>query len=127
MCPAEEIPPDVLRFIVEKIDTVPHLEALLLVWERPGVNWTQEQLARQLYVTPAVAQRITHGLIRRGWLKKGQAGSVAFNPGWDPDGTFMRNLASIYRRQLIAVTSLIHSNVSAGVRDFADAFNLKKE
>ena len=39
----------------------------------------------------------------------------------------MRTLSETYRRQLVRVATLIHSNASAAVRDFADAFNLKKD
>ena len=127
MCPPEHIAPEIRQFIVEKIDSVPHLETLLVVWERPDVEWTDTRLAQYLYVRPDAARKIARGLVRRGWLKKTKDAGFAFDTDWDPDGTFMRNLALTYRRQLIAVATLIHTNISAGVRDFADAFNLKKE
>jgi len=126
MCPPEELPPDIRQFIVEKIDSVPHVEALLLVAGRADVVWTEEQLAQHLYVQPAAATKIARGLVRRGLLKA-TAGGYAFDSAWDPDGAFMQRLTLTYRRQLVAVATLIHTNVSAGVRDFADAFDLKKE
>lgn len=127
MCPPEELEPDVRQFILEKIDSVPHIEALLLVWQRPEAVWTEEQLAHHLYVTPAVAAKIAQALVRRGLLNNAEGGGFAFRSAWDPGDAFMQRLAQTYRRQLIAVTTLIHTNVSAGVRDFADAFDLKKE
>jgi hypothetical protein len=128
MCPPEELPPEVRQFILEKIDSVPHLEALLLVWGRPEVPWTDETLAQQLYLQPAIARRISQALMRRGWLKKAEPDNAfSFDSRWDPDGKFMQLLALTYRRQLVNVATLIHANASAGVREFADAFNLKKE
>ena len=126
MCPPEELAPDIRQFIVEKIDSVPQVEALLIVWGRPDAVWTEEQLAQHLYVQPASAKKIAQGLVRRGWLKA-QTGGFTFDSAWDPDGAFMQRLALTYRRQLVAVATLIHANVSAGVREFADAFDLKKE
>ena len=126
MCPPEELPSDIRQFILEKIDSVPHIEALMLVWGKPDDVWTKEQLARHLYVPPANAKKIAQGLVRRGLLKAA-AGGFAFDSAWDPDSAFMQRLALTYGRQLVAVATLIHTNVSAGVRDFADAFNLKKE
>ena len=127
MCPPEELAPDIRQFIVETIDSVPHVEALLLVWQRPDAVWTDDQIAQHLYVTPAAAGKIAQGLVRRGLLNNNEGGGFTFRSAWDPDGAFMQRFALVYRRQLVAVTTLIHTNVSAGVRDFADAFDLKKE
>src|SRR5690349_22336612 len=110
MCPPEELPSDVRQFILEKIDSVPHLEALLLIWGRSEVAWTDEKLAQQLYVQPALAKRIAQALIRRGWLKKANPdGTFSFDSSWDPQGKFMELLALTYRRQLVAVATLIHT------------------
>ena len=40
------------RFIMNRMDTVPHLEALLLLWrERPRL-WSVESVAERLWVKP---------------------------------------------------------------------------
>jgi hypothetical protein len=40
------------KFIFEQIDTVPHLEALLLIWNRRPKVWTAAEMASALYVSP---------------------------------------------------------------------------
>ena len=122
------IPADVRQFIVDKIDSVPQLEALLLTWERPAESWTEETLSRSLYVEPLLAKRIVADLIRHGLVKKLEpSGALAFDSAWDPDGAFIKRLAQTYRTHLVRVATLIHSNASAAVRDFARAFDFKKD
>ena len=57
-----------LRFIFENIDTVPHLEALLLVWQNSADAWSAETLAARLYVSPAQARGILEDLRRGGFV-----------------------------------------------------------
>jgi hypothetical protein len=123
-----DIPSEIRLFVTEKIDSVPHLEALLLLWNDPSKVWTEDSLALALYIAPLAARKIVHGLERRGWVKSSEAPpGFVFDGAWDADGAFMPRLAETYRRQLVRVATLIHSNASAAVREFADAFNLKKD
>jgi hypothetical protein len=122
-----ELPPDVLRFLDENVDTVPHLEALLLLWEHPDESFAVEQLAARLYVTPDVASRIVYDLTQRRLIRAVSGSRYQYDAAWDPERTLMTRVAATYRRQLVRVTSLIHSKASASVRAFARAFDLKKD
>jgi hypothetical protein len=101
-----EIPARVLQFLAERIDTVPQLEGLLLLWEDPQRLWSEEELAGRIYVGRAVA---------------------ATNPQWDPSGEVMAEVAAAYRRHLVPLATFIHSRASTAVREFARAFDLKKD
>ena len=63
MAHSPEIPADVLRFIAERIDTVPQLEALLLVWENQPRAWECEQIAARIYVRRGVCMDILQALV----------------------------------------------------------------
>lgn len=121
-----DLPDDVLRFIADRIDSVPHLEALLLLWEDPARRWTAEEIAARIYVSRELAERLLEDLARQG-LVAGEAGGYAYEAGWDPSGKTMERVANSYSRQLVRVSSLIHSKASRGVREFARAFELKKK
>lgn len=122
------IPDDVRRFVLEEIASVPHLEALLLLWEQPSGAWTEESLAHALYVELAAAKKIVRNLMNHSWVVlERQSGQYSFDPRWDPDGEFMRRLAHTYRTQLVRVATMIHSNASSAVRDFAKAFEITKK
>lgn len=121
---ADNLPEDVVRFVFEQIDTVPHLEALLLMWETAPRPWSEEQIAARVYVSTDVARRLLQDLHRRRLIAPAaeSPGSFAYDGAWDPDGKFMDHLSLTYRRHLVRVATLIHSKASAAVRDFARAF-----
>jgi len=118
----------VLQFIVEQIDTVPHLEALLLICQDSTTTWTGELLSARIYVSPATAGGVLEDLCRRGFIKTVDANSRSYlyDASWDTS-QLMAQLADLYRRQLVRVTKLIHSKGSSSVREFARAFQIKKE
>ena len=120
---------ELIQFIVDHLDTVPHLEALLLIWQNPHTGWTADVLAGRIYVTPPVARAILENLHQQGVLKsEGVPDAIFFfDPAWDAQRQLLPRLAEFYRRQLVKVTKLIHSKGSNSVREFARAFQIKKD
>jgi len=120
---------EVIQFILEHLDTVPHLEALLLIWQNPSMAWTVQVLASRIYVSHTVAQVILEDFQRKGIVRSESVAehTYAFNAEWDAQGGLLPRLADLYRRQLVQVTKMIHSKSSSSVRDFARAFQLKKD
>jgi hypothetical protein len=126
---SSEIPARVLQFLAERIDTVPQLEALLLLWEDPRRLWSEEELAGRIYVGRAVAATILQSLQRQQLVAAESAAAVRYryNPQWDPSGEVMPEVAAAYRRHLVPLATFIHSRASTAVREFARAFDLKKD
>jgi hypothetical protein len=124
-----EIPGLVLQFLAERIDTVPQLEALLLLWENPQRLWSEEELAGRIYVGRQVAATILQALQRQQLItaEPASAGQYRYNPQWDPTGEVMPEVAAAYRRHLVPLATFIHSRASTAVREFARAFDLKKD
>jgi hypothetical protein len=118
---------EVLAFVFENIDTVPHLEALLLIWQNASESWTADHLAARIYVTPPQAEGILGDLHKRGFVSQEDGPSYRFAREWDAERLLMPRLAKTYSRNLIGVTRMIHSKGSASVREFARAFQIKKE
>jgi len=124
-----DIPARVLQFLAERIDTVPQLEALLLLWENPQRLWSEEELVARVYVSRPVAAQILQALQRQLLVttESAQATHYRYNPQWDPSGEVMPEVASAYRRHLVQLATFIHSRASTAVREFARAFDLKKD
>jgi hypothetical protein len=124
-----EIPARVLQFLAERIDTVPQLEALLLLWENPQRPWSEEELAGRIYVGRSVAATILYSLQRQQLVTADPVSPVRYryNPQWDPSGEVMPEVAAAYRRHLVPLATFIHSRASTAVREFARAFDLKKD
>jgi hypothetical protein len=124
-----EVPEDVLRFIERRIDSVPHLEALLLLWENPAVSWAEGDIAARVYVSRERAQTVLRDLVRHGLIAfSGESPErYTYNSAWD-DNQLMKKVAVTYRRHLVDLAGLIHTKAASGaVQDFARAFRLKSE
>jgi hypothetical protein len=124
-----EIPARVLQFLAERIDTVPQLEALLLLWENPQRLWSEEELAGRIYVGQQVAATILQALQRQQLItaEPASAARYRYSLRWDPTGEVMPEVADAYRRHLVPLATFIHSRASTAVREFARAFDLKKD
>jgi hypothetical protein len=127
--PPPDIPENVLRFLAEKIDTVPQLEALLLLWENQPRAWDPDEVVARIYVRRDVGGDILSALQRRDLLTVESTSPPRFryNSSWDETGELMAQVAESYRRHLVQVTTFIHSKAPSSVREFARAFDFKKE
>ena len=116
-------------FIFGEIDSVPHLEALLLVWRSAPRRLQASLLAEQLYIATHQAATIAEELHRRGLIaREGGATPAFFYDGQDEQrNQLMEAVDSTYRHELIRISGIIHSKASAGIRAFADAFRFRKE
>jgi len=123
---ASNIPEDVLEFIARRIDSVPHLETLLLFLDSPGTVWTATAIAARVYVSRDTAQKILGDLARHGFITAEGEG-YRYDQGWD-EAQIMPRLAEHYGRHLVLVAELIHAKgTSSAVHEFARAFKFTKK
>jgi hypothetical protein len=123
-----EIPAHVRRFLEENIDTVPQLETLLMMREKPDRRWLVADVASRNYITESRATDTLNALQRRGLvIAEESPPKYRFNPPDDEVRALVAELALCYQRKLSAVTELIHSKPSASIKEFARAFDLKKD
>lgn len=115
---------DVDQFILEEIDSVPHLEALLLLWNRRPRVWSIDELAHQLYISTDQTTEILRDLQSRGFANFDD-GRCAWNESW-PNLELLGAVDRFWRRELIRISRLIHSKASPSVRQFASAFRFKR-
>lgn len=118
------VPPELRRFILAALPTVPHLEALLLVHGRPE-RWTIAELAARLYTGEREVAKLLADLEHQG-LVRVQDREVAFAAP-EPVKQRIDELAGFYSRHVVAISDLIHSATDRKAHHFADAFRLRKE
>jgi hypothetical protein len=121
----ELVPDDLRSFILEHIDSVAQLEALLLLRREAGREWDAESTARRLYVSDTVAGEILSRL-RADQLLSSREGFFRYAPASPELAAMVDRLAAIYSRALIPVTNLVHNN-PLRLRKFADAFRFRKD
>lgn len=118
----------VLHFIAQQIDSVPQLECLLLLYEHESQAWLPEHVAARIYSSLPVARGVLETLHRRGLLlAEGDEPRYRFYPGGIASRELMQDVAREYQKHLVPVATFIHSKASASVREFARAFDLKKD
>jgi hypothetical protein len=122
---ADEIPPSVRALIAERIESVPELEAILLFRRAAGRAWTAEEAGQRLYVSTTVAAYVLAELTERGFFER-EGETYRYAPESPELAGVIDDLAAAYGRHLVAVTQLIHSKPSQSVRDFANAFRLRR-
>lgn len=119
---------DVDSFLRDYIDTVPHLEAFLLLWNSRPRPWSVKDMAEGLFVTPETAKRILDDLLYQQLIAGVSSRNETYQYKSDPERDELVALVdATYRRELIRVSTLIHSKPSAAIREFARAFRLKKD
>jgi DNA-binding MarR family transcriptional regulator len=120
---------EVDRLILEKIDSVPHLEALLLLWNTRPKRWTPEDIARRLYIRDEVATQILQDLVRHELIallttSPAEYGCEIIS---DARARVLDALDETYRQDLIRISTAIHSKAPKSVQEFARAFRFTKE
>jgi len=116
------------KFIQDHIDSVPHLESLLLLWNSRPRTWAVEEVAHGLFVDAAAAKKILQDLSRQKLVAVVQTHAETYAYASEPENDrLMTSVAAAYREDLIRITRMIHSKPPAAVREFAKAFRFTKE
>lgn len=116
------------QFLLDHIDTIPHLEALLLLWKSRPRPWSVEKMSRALFIEPGGTKSILDDLVQQELIVPDADSPETYH--YEPSTERDRVVASVdaaYRTELIRISRLIHSKPSAAVRAFALAFRLKKD
>ncbi len=117
------------EFILEKIDTVPQIEALLLIWNKRPKAWSVCEMANALYVSPEVTLAVLQDLVEKELIARQPQHSGEYiyrtqSPEWED---FMSLLDRTYRHELIRISKLIHAKAPSAVEQFARAFRFTRE
>jgi hypothetical protein len=125
----EKAEEEVFRFILDEIETVPHLEALLLLWNSRPKRWGKEELSERLFTREDQLTSLMQDLVRRRLVV---AGADVPNQYWyesqSPEMDWLiEAVAATYQHQLVRISTLIHSKAAPAVREFAKAFKFTKE
>jgi hypothetical protein len=120
--PTGKLSEEVVRFLEQRIDSVPHLEALLIMWESKA-RWDARQMAARVYLTESAAQLVLQDLQNAGLATSEDR--VSFKV--DETQALLPQVAESYRLNVTRVATLIHRKASPSIREFARAFDLKQE
>lgn len=121
------MPPEVRRFILTSIPSVPYLEAVLLLRAERGRVWTADVVAQRLYLPESQARELVDALVSSGVAAPEASEAARYHPATPELADMLDQVAMHYATNLVGVSSLIHSRVDKRAQQFADAFRWRKD
>ncbi|HMU54116.1 MAG TPA: hypothetical protein PKA61_03885 [Nitrospira sp.] len=121
------IPPDIRRFILDRIDSIAELEALLLLRNSPDTWWEDTAAAQRLYLGTEQGRAVLVKLEaaellisrdegpNRRWRYRPQSGDLR---------EMVDRLAYYYTKHLVPVSNLVHEKSKNRLQEFSRAFDL---
>ena len=127
--PKNEGESEIIRFIADQIDSVPQLEALLLVWNTRPAIWTPEELGKRLYVSNELGHDLLQELVRKRLITsiQGAVEGYRYESTLEAQDSLIGRLDEMYRHEVVRVSNMIHAKPASALRDFARAFRFTKE
>jgi len=122
------IPSDVEQFLLRNIDSIAEIEGLILARTDLKKEWDVISISKRLYTNEKEAGALLAKMAERGLLLRTPGGKYKYCNQTSEQEMIIEKVVDAYRRFLLPVTSLIHSNAGKDrVQMFADAFIIKKE
>ena len=96
---------DPYEFILKNIDSVPHLEALMLLWNSRPVGWTNVELGSRLYIPMDKVDDLLRDLVRMQLIAESSTEPVKYSyvskkPEQDE---LMQMVDTTYRQDLVRI------------------------
>lgn len=121
------IPDDVRRYIVQCVPSVPYLEAVTLMSADTSAAWDAHQLAQRLYLDDARTSELLEHLRTAGVAQPDVHQQWHYAPSSPQLADLLARLVEVYARNLVEVSTLVHSKSNRKARLFADAFVWRKD
>jgi len=121
------IPDDVQKFIIDHINSITHIEGLLLFRAAPDVRWAAISIAQRLYITERDAAQLLGHLKAQGFIEEEAGKGYSYRPKSEELRGMVERVAGVYGQYLLPVTHLIHEKSQNQVQGFADAFLIRKD
>lgn len=118
------IPLDVKIFITETIETVSHLEVLLMLFNNFDLEWDEISLSREMRSNTSIARSHLLKLKDKKLLSENNH-KYKYDP-LNPKHKLVQELNQIYSEKPVAVIACIFEKPDK-LKDLSDAFKLKKD
>lgn len=127
----EEIPADVLEFILGHIHSVEMLEVLTLLHGQPEKSWTLPEVDDVIRSNPASLGIRLRDLVRIGFVESRIQGTnpevFQFKPVDERRMSLATSIMSLYRLRRPEIVELIYKKPLQEIMSFSDAFKVKRD
>jgi DNA-binding IclR family transcriptional regulator len=124
----EAIPNAVHLLLQEHIQSIAQMELLLRLREQPETAESVPELAQKLYAPENMTLSLLEGLRASGLVARSEEPQPRYRyaPSSPELGQAVDQLADLYRQRRVTIINLIYASPLKNVKDFADAFRLRK-
>jgi tRNA/tmRNA/rRNA uracil-C5-methylase (TrmA/RlmC/RlmD family) len=123
----QAIPGELGKFIARYIQSVEQVEILCLMSENPGRSWSEGEVLRAIQSSQeSVSNNLRHFTVEH-FLTTDSQQNFRFAPENPELAALVAELVKTYRERRVAIVELIYQAPSDTVRNFADAFRIRKE
>ena len=125
----DRIPEEVQRFLVDHIDSIAELEAVLILREHRDQSWPCSLVADRIYASEEITAGLLVMLAKRGFLTADEMTPTSFRyaPRSQEIARLLDQLAEVYAKYLVLVTDLVHKKSRRNIQGIAEAFKFRKE
>lgn len=124
----DAIPDHVHQLISEHIRSIAQLELLVMLRRESDKQWTVEQVAKTLYTAVSMTEPLLESLRASGLLVVTRTPELQY--GYAPKTAELEravaDLDRLYQERRVTIINLIYSAPTEKLRNFADAFRLRK-
>jgi hypothetical protein len=123
------LPPEIADFARQYIGSLEDLQVLMTCLDGRDRWWDAATMGREIGIGTTTARRALDHLARGNLLDIRITGDVRyqFNPGTEELLTAAQAFAAAYRSNPVAVVQLVAGTARRSVRDFADAFRIRRD
>jgi DNA-binding MarR family transcriptional regulator len=119
--------PDIEQFISRYIRSIGHLEAILFLYQRRGMEFTIQAIASELRTTPDYAKQQLEELANLGLVRRCTAPECYLYESTPDLNETLESISTNYSRHRMAIINLLYSQPLDKIRGFSDAFKIKKD
>lgn len=124
--PASRLPIDVKNFLNDVIDSVTHLEVLLILFSHPDKSFTADAISKELRTNERSAEVQLLHLSEKGLLSKNEK-NYQYKPNTEELHEKVKLTYDLYKERPVSVIAGIFEKPQDKLRNFSDAFRLKKD
>jgi hypothetical protein len=121
-----DISEELRQFIRKYISSVSLLEMLLMLKKAPHQVWTPEEVSREMRSNPFYAKTQLEELVAAKLIQEVSGGGFQFNEN-NPHQEILEQFEELCNTRRFTVINYIYSQPIDSIRDFANAFRIKKD
>ena len=121
------LPVEVQKFIARHIRSLEQLEILCLLVGNPARAWSEAEVFKQIQSSPESVGRTMRRFTAEGLFVHEGGSSYRFEPKSPEMARPATELAALYKQHRVAIIEAIYRSPLDPVRQFADAFRIRKD